>query len=91
MPNLAQLDHATELTVRKAAPKRYERPVPGDLVHVDIKNLGLVPTDGDWRSDVRESARARAAGAARDQSALVGAKAHAAKRSSTTPSTTLPA
>ena len=44
-PPLAHLDRATGRSVR-----RYERAVPGELVHVDIKKLGNIPDGGGWRA-----------------------------------------
>ncbi len=41
---LAHLDRPTGRRVR-----RYERDRPGELVHVDIKKLGRIPTGGGWR------------------------------------------
>ena len=41
---LRHLDQASGLPVRRPKPRRYEHPAPGDLVHVDIKKLGRVPT-----------------------------------------------
>jgi transposase InsO family protein len=35
--------------VRRPAPRRYEHPAPGDLVHVDIKKLGRIPDGGGHR------------------------------------------
>ena len=29
--------------------RRYEHPQPGDMVHVDVKKLGRIPTGGGWR------------------------------------------
>jgi transposase InsO family protein len=43
-PLLARLDRATGVPVR-----RYERAAPGDLIHVDIKKLGNIPTGGGHR------------------------------------------
>ena len=39
MPNLANIDQATGLPVRKPKPKRYEVDAPGQLLHVDINEL----------------------------------------------------
>ena len=50
MPRLACLDQGTGLPVRKLAPQRYEHDKPGDLVHVDIKKLGRIPTGGGHRT-----------------------------------------
>lgn len=49
MPRLAYLDQATGLPVRRAQVVRYERPTPGDLVHVDIKKQGRIPDGGGHR------------------------------------------
>jgi transposase InsO family protein len=64
-PRLAHLDRATSLPVR-----RYERDRPGELVHVDIKKLGIIPDGGGWRAAGRgQGKRNRAAtpGARRDR------------------------
>lgn len=50
MPALDCIDQATGLPVRKAAPRRYEKSRPGELVHVDIKKLGRIPDGGGWRT-----------------------------------------
>lgn len=49
MPLLRHLDQNTGLVVRRVAPRRYEHPAPGDLVHVDIKKLGRIPDGGGHR------------------------------------------
>jgi transposase InsO family protein len=49
MPKLAHLDQATGLPVRKPPAKRYERPNPGDLIHIDIKKQGRIPDGGGHR------------------------------------------
>ena len=49
MPLLAHLDQATGLVVRRQRPVRYERAVPGELVHLDIKKLGRIPDGGGHR------------------------------------------
>jgi len=49
MPLLGHLDQASGLPVRRPKPRRYEHPVPGDLVHVDIKKLGRIPDGGGHR------------------------------------------
>jgi transposase InsO family protein len=49
MPLLQHVDQATGLPVRRPDPHRYEHPVPGDLVHVDIKKLGRIPDGGGHR------------------------------------------
>ncbi len=42
-PRLADIDRATRVVVR------YERDRPGELVHVDVKKQGRIPTGGGWR------------------------------------------
>ena len=41
---LSWMDRPTGRVIR-----RYERSVPGELVHVDIKKLGKIPDGGGWR------------------------------------------
>ena len=48
---LRWLDRPTGRVIR-----RYERPTPGDLIHVDIKKLGRIPDGGGWRLLGREDA-----------------------------------
>ncbi len=73
MPLLAHLDQATGLPVRQPKPHRYEAAAPGDLIHVDVKKLGKIPSGGGWRAHGRGSAQDRAAGSARDKEARAGA------------------
>jgi transposase InsO family protein len=73
MPLLAHVDQATGLPVRRARPVRYERSVPGELVHVDIKKLGRIPEGGSWRAFGRGFAQHKHAMAARDRAARAGA------------------
>jgi len=51
LPPIAALDPVTGVVIRasKSTSRRYERPAPGDLVHVDVKKLGRIPTGGGWR------------------------------------------
>jgi len=42
---LAWMDRPTGRIVR-----RYERAVPGELVHMDVNNLGRIPKGGGWRT-----------------------------------------
>ena len=48
MPPLAHLDLATRRELRRQI-VRYERERPGELIHVDIKKLGRIPTGGGHR------------------------------------------
>jgi transposase InsO family protein len=41
---------------------RYEHPVPGDLVHVDIKKLGRIPSGGGHRAHGRRTGTPRGRG-----------------------------
>lgn len=41
--------------------RRYEHDRPGDLVHVDSKELGRIHPGGGWRAHGRDSAQNRAA------------------------------
>lgn len=51
LPAIAALDPVTGVVIRasKSTDHRYERPAPGDLVHVDVKKLGRIPDGGGWR------------------------------------------
>jgi transposase-like protein len=75
MPLLHHLDQSTGLPVRKPQPVRYEKQTPGELIHVDIKKLGLIPDGGGWRVHGRDSTQARRVGAAQDRAARNGASA----------------
>ena len=50
LPRLALIDQATGELIRREKPRRYEHPVPGSLVHVDIKKLGNIPDGGGWKA-----------------------------------------
>ncbi len=52
MHRLAWLDRPTGQLVR-----RYERSRPGELVHVDVKKLGVIRPGGGWRAHGRDSAQ----------------------------------
>jgi transposase InsO family protein len=54
---LALLDRPTGRVIR-----RYEHPVPGDLVHVDIKKLGRIPAGGGHRAHGRRTGTPRGRG-----------------------------
>jgi transposase InsO family protein len=51
MPPIAVLDPVTGAVIRasKATEHRYERPAPGDLLHLDVKKLGRIRDGGGWR------------------------------------------
>src|SRR5262249_50892177 len=69
VPRLADCDPLTGQVIRssKATAVRYEREVPGELVHMDVKKIGRIPDGGGWRSI------GRAAGStARDRTRRVG-------------------
>jgi transposase InsO family protein len=55
MPPLAALDPITGQLIRssKATAVRYERPLPGDLAHMDVKKIGRIPQGGGWRAHGR--------------------------------------
>lgn len=73
MPLLHHLDQATGLPIRRPRPVRYEMGAPGQLVHVDIKKLSVIPNDGGWRMHGRGSTQDRRAGAVRDRATRRGA------------------
>lgn len=58
VPAIALLDPITGAVIRasKATEHRYERPAPGDLIHVDVKKLGRIRDGGGWRVLGREAA-----------------------------------
>jgi transposase InsO family protein len=65
LPRLADVDRLTGelLRGRRHSEVRYERPHPGDLLHVDVKKLGRVPDGGGWRVHGRsEEVRGRGLG-----------------------------
>jgi transposase InsO family protein len=51
LPRLADCDPITGLPIRatRSTQLRYERPAPGDLMHVDVKKIGRIPDGGGWR------------------------------------------
>ena len=51
---LSHIDRPTGRVIR-----RYERPEPGDLVHLDVKKVGKVPPGGGWRAHGRANTAAR--------------------------------
>jgi transposase InsO family protein len=46
---LRDLDVNGEDMREKPKPHRYEHPVCGDMVHVDVKKIGRIPDGGGWR------------------------------------------
>jgi transposase InsO family protein len=57
MPHLSMLDALTGGSIRlgPATRARYEREVPGELIHIDLKKLGRIPAGGSWRAYRRSS------------------------------------
>ena len=55
-PPLSVLDPMTGEVIRasKTTAVRYERDLPGELVHMDVKKLGRIPDGGGWRAHGRE-------------------------------------
>jgi transposase InsO family protein len=58
-PRLKWTDPATGIRVKtsRAEKRSYVHAAPGDLVHVDIKKLGRIPTGGGWRFKGRQASR----------------------------------
>ena len=52
VPHLAQCDPLTGDVIRasKQTTTRYEREMPGELIHVDVKKIGRIPDGGGWRA-----------------------------------------
>ena len=44
----------------KREPRRYEHPAPGEMLHVDVKNVGRIPDGGGWAIHGRGTDEARA-------------------------------
>lgn len=55
VPRLAECDPLTGEVIRgsKTTTVRYERPRPGDLIHIDVKKIGRIPDGGGWRAHGR--------------------------------------
>ncbi len=51
---LSWIDRPTGRVIR-----RYERPEPGDLVHLDVMKVGKVPPGGGWRARGRANTASR--------------------------------
>ena len=52
VPYLRECDPLTGEVIRasRTTTLRYERPAPGDLIHVDVKKIGKIPDGGGWRA-----------------------------------------
>lgn len=55
VPYLRECDPLTGEVIRasKTTALRYEREMPGDLVHIDVKKLGKIPDGGGWKAHGR--------------------------------------
>lgn len=55
VPYLRECDPLTGELIRssKTTAVRYERPRPGDLVHIDVKKVGRIPDGGGWKAHGR--------------------------------------
>ena len=55
LPRLAECDPLTGQRIRatRHTTRRYEHPAPGDLVHLDVKKIGRIPSGGGWRAHGR--------------------------------------
>ena len=55
VPYLRECDPLTGELIRasKTTAVRYERPTPGDLVHIDVKKVGKIPDGGGWKAHGR--------------------------------------
>ena len=52
VPYLRECDPLTGQVIRasKTTTVRYERPTPGDLIHIDVKKVGRIPDGGGWKA-----------------------------------------
>jgi transposase len=57
VPHLAVIDPVTGERVRasRRSQNRYEHPLPGAMMHVDVQKLGRIPAGGGWRLHGREA------------------------------------
>lgn len=57
VPHLAAIDPITGERLRSSrrSHNRYEHRAPGDMIHVDVKKLGRIPTGGGWRLHGRDA------------------------------------
>ena len=55
VPYLRECDPLTGEVIRasKTTAVRYERPTPGDLIHIDVKKIGKIPDGGGWKAHGR--------------------------------------
>ena len=93
LPHLSDLDAITGQPVRRGPMSRvrYERAHPGELIHVDVKKLGRIPTGGGWRLHGRQQRPSRHRGpgmdyvhtAIDDHTRLAYAEVHADERGPT--------
>lgn len=93
LPRLTELDALTGEVVRTRAATRvrYERASPGELIHIDVKKLGRIPTGGGWRAHGRGARPSAVRGtgfdylhaAVDDHSRLAYAELHADERGPT--------
>jgi len=60
LPRLCDVDLADRQRMRREV-RRYEHAAAGDLVHIDVKKLGVIPGGGVWRIHGRGSEQAKAA------------------------------
>jgi transposase len=69
VPYLRECDPITGEVIRssKQTAVRYERDLPGELVHMDVKKIGRIPEGGGWRAHGRAHREAT-----RDRSTKVG-------------------
>lgn len=53
VPRIPECDPMTGEVIRasRSTARRYERELPGELVHVDVKKLGRIPDGGGWRAE----------------------------------------
>ena len=92
VPRLCECDPLTGEIIRasRLTAVRYERPTPGDLVHIDVKKIGRIPDGGGWRAHGRsEEVRGRGIGydyvhaAVDDYSRLAYAEIHPDEKADT--------
>ena len=91
-PHLAATDPITGQPVRSSrrSENRYEHPVPGAMIHVDVKKLARIPAGGGWRAHGRsEAVRGRGNGydfihtAIDDHTRLAYSEVHPGERDTT--------